>query len=203
MKKKLSILAVLLLAVTISAYSVGGTYAKYTTTASVTGTAPVAKWAVALKSGNTVFNGTTTTFDLIGTRKDTKDDAAETDVVADKIAPGTYGDFALEVDGTNTEVTYNYSISFTVANPPANLKFYSDEDMTSELTAVNDVYSLDGTVAHDAASKDNTLQVYWKWAYEVGEGAEAIATNDGVDTELGTTPVSMVVTATLTATQVD
>ena len=198
MKKKLSILAVLLLAVTISAYSVGGTYAKYTTTANVTGTAPVAKWAIAMKSGGQEI---TTTFDLVSTRKDTVDSNAEADVAAGKIAPGTYGNFALEVDGTGTEVSFNYGLTFTVTNMPTNLKFYSNADMTTEITATDGVYSItSGTVAVDAESKIAQSTVYWKWVYENAPGETA---NDEADTTNGLAAANMTVSATVTATQVD
>lgn len=202
MKKKLSVLLVLVLAVAISAYSVGGTYAKYTSTIDVAGTATVAKWAIAMKQGETTLTNNSS-FDLIATRKDTLDGNDEANVAASRIAPGTYGSFGLTVDGTGTEVDFTYTVSFTVTGKPANLKFYSDAAMNTEIVPneTTGVYSMmSDTIANTAESKISTGTVYWKWVYETTDGDGADTANGIAGGESGT---AMVVNATVTATQVD
>ena len=65
MKKRLSILAVLLLAITVTAYSVSGTYAKYTSNAAGTSTARVAKWAFQINDNDVTNSFTFNLFDTL------------------------------------------------------------------------------------------------------------------------------------------
>lgn len=193
MKKRMSILAVLVLAVAATAYSVSGTYAKYTSTAEVAGTAQVAKWAIVFKNGeNTITDGAT--FNLGRT--------ADTGVVNEKIAPGTTGSFNFGVNSTGTEVAFSYGISFTVADKPTHLKFYSDSTYSTEITpdgsGVYTVLATTNVAAGTAATPSQT--VYWKWAFEDDPSTVAY---DGVDTTEGVAAATMTVNATLTATQLD
>ena len=187
MKKKLSVLLVLVLAVAISAYSVGGTYAKYTTTANYTGTANVAKWNIAMKSGDTTLTAGES-FSIART--------ADTNVADERIAPGTTGTFNLQLDATNTEVAFGYTISFTVTNKPTNLKFYSDSSYQNEITATSDVYTVSSNTIGLADAKTTNDTIYWKWEFETTDG-------DATDTAEGIADQDMTVNVTLTATQVD
>ena len=193
MKKRMSILAVLVLAVTATAYFVSGTYAKYTSNADVSGSAQVAKWNVTFTDGsNTITDGAT--FSLGRT--------ADTGVSGDtKIAPGTTGSFTFGVNAADTEVAFVYGISFTVENKPTYLKFYSDSEMTQEITATSGVYTV--TANTNVAATDTvaeTKTVYWKWVFEDETDATA---NDATDTTEGIAAATMTVNASLTATQLD
>ena len=195
MKKKLSILAVLLLAVAISAYSVGGTYAKYTTTANVTGSAPVAKWAFEVTANGEAVG--TENFDLSTTIYDTNGDAAETDVAEGYIAPGTYGSFDVELDGTGTQVSYTYGVTFTLGDAvPTNIKFYSDEDRQQEIEPVNGVYTAASGTVLVGGTQVNGATIYWMWDYETTDG-------DADDTADGEAAEPMLVNISFTATQAD
>lgn len=184
MTKKLSILAALVLAVLVTANSVGGTYAKYTTTQSVSGTATVAKWAMALtaKDGS---NTQTTTINLA-------DGLTDGNVASGKIAPGTSKTFSFEVDGTGTEVAYNYTIVLSnFQNMPTNFVI---EGATYD--ADTKTYTIEDTVLVDASSKISTHTITWTWAYETTNG-------DAADTLDGEAAKTMTFDATITATQVD
>lgn len=194
MRKRLSILAVLLLAVAISAYSVGGTYAKYTTTANVTGKAPVAKWNVVMKANDTTVSENEE-FILSSTITET-DGSDESEVVAGKMAPGTRGSFSVELDASNTEVAFDYAISFTLEDAPTNVKFYSDDTYSTEISADSNVYSLAGDTVGLTDTKVINVPVYWQWAYETTNG-------DATDTSEGVTAADMLVHITYTATQAD
>ena len=90
---------------------VGSTFAKYTSTASGTATATVAKWSI--KVGDTDIVATdTVTFDLFATVNDT-DGSDEGDVLDGKVAPGTQGSFTIELKN-ESEVTANYVIALSV-----------------------------------------------------------------------------------------
>lgn len=193
MKKKMSLLAVLLMAVAVTAYSVSGTYAKYTSsTDSKSDTARVAKWDIDFNTLDTVDHAFT--FDLFDTIVDT-DDSGETDVwsnAADKvIAPGTKGEFIISLLN-NSEVTANYSIDFDVTNGAGIPVEFSvnDGDWTATLADIADT----------ELSKDSTnptaVKVQWRWTFE--------GNDDSDDTALGLDGTATIeVAAQVTATQVD
>lgn len=198
MKKKLSILAVLVLAITVTAYSVSGTYAKYTSNAAGTSTARVAKWAFTVNSAN-ITKTNTFTFDLFKTVKDS-DGAAETDVKvgADEniIAPGTSGSFKIALANAS-EVNAKYSIAYTVTND-ANIPVefsVNGTDWTKDLTTLNVT-----DAAINMTSGEAEVNVQWRWTYEATD-------RDAADTTLGVNAVeadqTITVKADVTATQVD
>ena len=190
MTKKLSILAVLTLAVLATAYSVGGTYAKYTTTVNVTGTAAVAKWDMDL----TATDGSdteTTTINLASGLDDSN--------VADgKIAPGTTKSFTFEVDGTGTEVAYNYTIVLSnFQNMPTNFVISGATDNG------DGTYTITGSTVNLADAKVNDHTITWTWAYETKDSENSVTVGDTADTTDGTNAATMTFDATITATQVD
>ena len=215
MRKRLSILAVLLLAVAISAYSVGGTYAKYTSTfTGSSSTARVAKWAF------TVGNETTAlandfAFDLFATINDSNGTSAETDVDVDGvdsdgddigdekvIAPGTSGSFNLKLYN-QSEVNATYAINYTVtpAGVPLEFSVNNGADWTSDLTDVT------ATAINMGANADITIM--WRWAFTVDDDGttdtvDEAAVRNAADTALGLVGTATPsVTAAITVTQVD
>jgi len=194
--------ATLLLALTlITSCFVGGTFAKYTSSATATSTATVAKWDIKVNNTDITQNDSVT-INLFDTINDTGNTDDETDVVDNKIAPGTSGSFALEVTNAS-EVNAVYSLSFGINNNSnIPLQFSTDGHTWKDSIAgiaVNDV-----EINMNGAS--NTTTVYWQWPFERGTGDELVA-NDTADTDLGiaaqTAAPSVEVTATITATQVD
>ncbi len=200
MKKKLSILAVLLLAVAISAYSVGGTYAKYTSTyTSASSSARVAKWAFTLgKNGAALSNDFT--FNLFDTIIDTKNDAAETDVAAGLIAPGTKGSFSIALyNASEVNATYSLSLALTNANNiPVEFSFDGGSTWTNNLATA----SAAGTLTMNAESA-STVSVLWRWSYDADATIYTDRT-DATDTAIGLNGTyTLSATATVTVTQVD
>ncbi len=201
MRKRLSILAVLLLAVAISAYSVGGTYAKYTSTiAGSSSTARVAKWAFEVNDA-AVTNSFT--FNLFDTLYEADTSTAEADVASlgeDKvIAPGTGGKFALKLANAS-EVNAKYTIDYTVTNE-SSIPIEFSIDGTNWTTGLADV--TEGVNINKGAN--TTVNVYWRWAFTGDASANyTSAQTDVTDTTLGTAGTATVtVKADLTVTQVD
>lgn len=160
----------------ISTSLMGGTLAKYTTEVSGTGTADVAVWKVEFKEGTTEWGSTAAnnTFTLADTATN-----ASTNHAANKVAPGSTGSFVLHIDGTGTEVAFDYTIKIdttnlkTVTNSKAiPIKFYSDASFTTEIPSTG----FTGTVAVADATKKKDQTIYWKW----------VTANDAGDTEVGT-----------------
>lgn len=106
----------------LSTSVISGTLAKYTSTASSTATATVAKWSFKVGAGGTNVTATNDitgtnpfTFDLFGSIKDTGGTEKETDVtdVTGKhiIAPGTSGQITLALEN-DSQVNAGYTIKF-------------------------------------------------------------------------------------------
>ncbi len=189
MKKKgfiirLAVLAVVLCLVTMSLTA--GTLAKYASEASGDATATVAKWSVALKKDATEVTGPNSiTLNL----HDADQEAANL-VAANKVAPGTKGSFALEVDGSGTEVAFSYTIELDMSDTAlatAPVKFYSNSDRTAEIALNSDKkLVLTDNVMTDAedAAKKITQTVYWKW--DSTNYDTSITEEDKRDTKAGT-----------------
>lgn len=179
MKKKHNVVGVLgktAVALTlISTCLVGGTLAKYTSAVTGTGSAYAAKWEVAFKADSNKTSATTerTTDFTLDALKDTR--TSSTDLVSDgKIAPGSTGSFAVEIDGKNTEVAYDYAITLNKTGLNGiPIKFYSDSAMTTEITA-----AITGSVKPADATKKKTQVIYWKWDTPIANG-------DTADTTIG------------------
>lgn len=196
MKKKLSVLLVLVLAVAISAYSVGGTYAKYTSTfEGATSTARVAKWAFEIND-NEADATQEFTFDLF---ESVNDSNVATGTNENIIAPGTTGSFAIKL-ANKSEVNANYTVDYTVtntANIPVEFSIDNGATWTTDLadvaaTAIN-------------MNADTTITIQWKWAF-TGAASENYKTaqTDVTDTGLGLDGTDTItVKADITVTQVD
>ncbi len=149
--KSAVLLLVLLVLVAVSAMYVASTYAKYTAEVTGSGTTTVAKWQ--FKEDNTGI--TTMTLDLADTYNPTT-------LTADRIAPGTEGNFVIELSNENSEVGVEFTISFDDVDFPQNIVVNGGNDITGKI-AVGDTLE---------------VEVPWVWAYE--SGADDVDTADGV-----------------------
>lgn len=202
--------AVLMLALTlVTCCFVGSTFAKYTSTASGTDSVTVADWEINVgPTGNTVdiTGEDTITFALFDTINDTKDDADETDVRDDMIAPGTKGSFSFNIANAS-DVNAQYKVEFFVytkngeekvaATFPTNFVFTTKNGgATVTNTPANSLSNIEFTaIAMDATA---TVQIDWAWAFVTGEGA-----GDAADTADGIANKTIYVDATITVEQVD
>lgn len=180
---KIGAAAVVLTLVTSSL--VGGTFAKYTSSTAGTGTAQVAKWAIAFKEGDTTV-GDTFSFDL----KNTNSEVVTTD---DKLAPGSEGEIKFVINGTGSEVGYTYSAEADVSGlNGVPIKFYSDSARTTELTPTNDKIAFASTdVTLDKVGDDQTIDIFWAWS----------TLTDKADTTQGTTGTTGTIKLAVTAEQ--
>ncbi len=178
-------LGVLALALTlVSTCLLGGTLARYTSEVTGTGTANIAKWAVAFKQ-----NDTEKTADFNFTLADTK--ATNANVATDAVAPGDKGEIKLVIDGTGSEVAYEYKIELNATDfseTAGNVKFYSNADYTTEWS------NADFTkVALANVGSPVEKSIYWQWV-----GGED---NNANDTTAGKAAADITFTIKLTAQQ--
>ena len=206
-KNRIMRLASAMLVLTIvTTCAISGTFAKYTSTASGSGAATVAKWSFKAIGEEIAVTGDKTDlqFNLFDTINGTGNTDDETDVVDNKIAPGTSGSFGIKVQNTS-EVTAKYTIALAETND-------SDIPLQYSLNGTNWVDSIEKLTMDDLTNQtlainaaEVTHTVYWRWVYEgTTSGAHANQT-DATDTALGiaTTAPTVTIEATITATQVD
>ena len=235
--KTLRVAGLLLALVLVTSCFVGGTFAKYVTSDKSTDSARVAKFGVTVTANGTVFaeeykdpTDTTVTVKSVGAMtvggKDYKN----------LVAPGTKGDLAKAVLSGTPEVSVrvDYTAEVSLGDnwvyksaPDAAGQFYCPLTIKINNTAIDGVtYSnkqaLESAIAEtiNGYSKtyapntnlgnqgDDALKISWTWAFETGEGADAIKANDVKDTYLGDqavagNPGTITVGLTTTVTQID
>lgn len=149
-KTKLMRAALLLLVLTlVTSCFVGGTFAKYTTSAEGSDTARVAKWGVVITAHGETFAKTyaTDTENVAGT-------IANSVVSADKvIAPGTKGNMVgMTITGTpEVAVNVSYAANFKVKGWTVDDKFYCPLQIKVGSTMI------DGATFNNAAAFENAV----------------------------------------------
>ncbi len=190
--KRMSVLAILVLAISITAFSVAGTYAKYTSTDTISDKARVARWNINELVNVSLFEDTYNN----GAVKNLDDDTSVTDV----IAPGTKGSYNFKLEGS---VETNYTIKATVKEAletnglEGRVVYYlkdgdtvlnSDTSLAGLKAALEALY--DGNTIYAAGSLDEkTYTIEWEWVFEktttVDETTVIDSENDATDTALG------------------
>lgn len=174
----------------------GRTFAKYTSSATGTDTATVAKWS--FKVGNKEIATTeaqTIDINLFSTIKDSDLTSDEEHVASGKIAPGTSGSFDLTVENSS-EVAAKYAISLEItegASLPIKYAVKTDGTQPAESDWKDTIDSVSETEI--AVGKTGDAKVYWKWAFDGDDTATGIAARESA--------TKVTVKATVTATQVD
>ena len=198
--KTVKFMALVLFVTILAIILVSGTYAKYTTSATGSDTATVAKWSIKLGDED-IAKSTEKTFtiDLFSTITNT-DGSEEKNVKKTDgtlIAPGTMGSFTLASLKNESEVNAKYSVTYTLLNESGvPLEFTTNKDdessWKSDFTAVN--------VSNEALATDataTTATVYWRWAFTKDTA------RDTSDTTLGTTTPTVTLTAKIDVEQAD
>lgn len=144
MNKKTSIIVFGVLALFI----IGGvTYAAFVQNSTAKSTSIVAKWRFKANNSKETF-----TIDLAKNASN---------LLNDKIGPGSNGSFDIELDGTGSQVNIDYSVTFAnLENIPDNMKFYSDN--TKKVSVNLASYKLSGTLNYGDKMK-KTYTIYWEW----------------------------------------
>ena len=186
------LVAVLAVTMMFTMCFVGGTFAKYTSSATGTDNANVAKWDIRV-NGSEIATSNTFTFDLFQTITDNDLTSAENDIApADGsiIAPGTSGKFSIAIQNLS-QVNATYAIDYTVTND-GNIPVEFSTNGTDWKTNINDL-DVSGVAIDMGATA--TVTVQWMWVFDG---------DDGIDTNLGKEgTATLTVAAAVTATQVD
>ena len=173
---------------------VGGTFAKYTSSATGTDSATVAKWDIKV-GGTNIATNNTFTFNLFETIKDSNgidDESDMSPVDGSIIAPGTRGSFDIVIKN-DSQVNATYAIDYTVTNTN-NIPVKFSVDGTNWFDDINylDVRSVAINMGATA-----TVTVQWMWEFERIDV-------DTQDTTLGSAAsATLTVSAAVSAIQVD
>ena len=202
--KMMRIASILAVAVLLSTCVIGGTFAKYSTEATTSDSARVAKWDIEVEDAKIAVTGDqpTVTFDLFNyTDANVDTNGANDD--AKVIAPGTTGSFTLTIENLS-EVNAEYTIALAETN--ANnipLQYSLDNSTWKDSIAELTMTGLTEQAIAMNATKEHT--VYWRWVFDAAEtdGAHAGQTNAN-DTILGIGGTAAVtITANILVEQVD
>lgn len=186
------LVAVLAVTMMFTMCFVGGTFAKYTSSATGSDSATVAKWDIKV-GGTNIATNDTFTFDLFKTITDSDLTSSENDmspVDGSIIAPGTSGKFEIQIKN-DSAVNATYAIDFSATNLN-NIPVQFSTDGTTWKTDITELNVSDTAINMGAQT---TVTVQWKWAFDG---------NDTTDTNLGKDGTATItVSAKVTATQVD
>lgn len=147
-KRRHAIILAIILFILGLAMIVAGTYAFYRSTISGTINGSISVWTFKANNNASSFNITLTPSQTTSTLNST-------------MAPGTSGSFTINLSTKNNGLSADYTITFSgFTNKPANLKFYSDSNFTTETDITASGYKITGTLA---ANSEETKTIYWKW----------------------------------------
>lgn len=169
-KKKILLVGIILLIITLS-FIGGQVFSKYLTQVKGEGTANIASWNFKVNEQEEQIQ----TIHLLGNSKDKN-------LANGKIAPGSTGEFSIQIDGTGTEVGIDYKVIFqNEKNKPSHLKFNYQGKEYNSITEIEDI--LNGSIYVDEEEKTRKINIQWYWAYETGRSQEEIEKNDQIDTK--------------------
>lgn len=201
MKRKKSIAARLGIAAfaltLVTTCMTGGTLAKYASEVTGTGTAAAAKWDVEMKADANKTAATTVqsgnfTFTLDSTQSG---NAAHALVAENKVAPGSTGSVALQINVKATnEVKTGGSFEIDTTNLNGlPIKFYEDASFTKEITMTDKKGTVTSTttVAPETAGTIDQV-IYWRWDTTSTDTADTTIGKKATDAErTGTFTIKM------------
>lgn len=145
----------------VTASLVGGTFAKYTSTASGTATATAAAWNITFEGNSKTYsNGTSITL--------SKDDNGR---AKNMIVPGDSNTLDLKILGNDSEVGFDYTIEIKSKAPEGTTYPIIWRKDGTELTG----NTIKGHVNYAAGAMDKTETITWE--LPVDTGAENVAGN--------------------------
>ncbi len=184
---------------------ISSAWARYTTSATVTDSARVAKFDVDFKQGKTTFTGTAAEINLFGTelahiyQGNTTAGNKNVNGTTKLIAPGSEGSATIEVVNTSeVDIVINMTATVTANNVP--LQFSVKVGEGAQTSYSTDLESLlqDAVASVELAATNGTtasttqVQIFWKWG----------DSSDETDTDLGESTPTCTVSIKLDACQI-
>lgn len=168
--KKIVLICIAIIAIVLS-FIGGHAYAKYMSRVSGKGTAEIASWSFKVNENDEKMQNISL-----------KSTINNENLIDNKIAPGTEGNFQIKIDATGSDVGINYNVKFeNETQKPTNLKFTYNGKTYNSITELEE--DLSGTINANDENKTKTLSINWNWEYETGNTTEEINANDIIDTQ--------------------
>ena len=189
--KKKIVLIVAILSIIVVSFMGGQSFSKYVSQVKGYGQFDIAKWSFLVNGQESSMN----TIDLSSTCNN------ET-LIDNKIAPGTEGNFNIEIDATGSEVGIQYQVTFDEkSQKPNNLYFIYNKSTYANFDDL--AYALKGVINADAENKKISIPIKWIWEYETGNSPELREPEDAEDTQDGKTLQNYAFDVIVTGTQVE
>jgi hypothetical protein len=167
MKNKKRVIGAIIILALITIVSIAGyTFARYYKSINVGGgSATIARWSFGSKNISTDIN-----------------------LSDEKIAPGSSGEFEIEVDATNSEVPVEYEILVSEEkNIPTNMNFFAEikneQNTTLSTTATYSSFeglasdALKGTIPVEKNNQKRIVVVHWNWEFNDDDTSSVDATD--------------------------
>ncbi len=171
---------------------VGATFSRYTSTATATPTAKVAKWKV-LVGNQDISSGETKSFDATVTWDE------NVNIQTGFIAPGSKGKMTFVINANETQVPVDYTVNINTEeiNLHKQIKITKvtatpSEGTEADLSSIAESSTYSGKIELSEISKPVTVTVYVEWAAQE---------NDSDDTTIGSTLSTISLPITVTANQ--
>ena len=158
-----------ILFVGVMGYVIADTYSKYITSTSGSANVRIARWKIMVNNQDVVTNN-----DVSSVIEPVF--SGSNDVAPDVIAPGVEGYFDITIDGSDTDVSFNYTI-YTDDNENSDvsdliLSGYSiDGGSRQSITSQNGQISITNSILYNQVDKDVTVRIYFKWNDDENNGA--------------------------------
>ena len=189
--KKKRVLIVAILSMIVISFMGGQSFSKYISQVKGYGQFDIAKWSFLVNGQESSMN----TIDLSSTCNNGT-------LINNKIAPGTEGNFNIEIDATGSEVGIQYQVTFDEkSQKPNNLFFIYNRSTYANFSDL--AYALKGVINADAENKKISIPIKWIWEYETGNSPELREPEDAEDTQDGKTLQNYAFDVIVTGTQVE
>lgn len=171
-KKKILVIVAVLSAIIVS-FMGGQSFSKYVSQVKGQAQMEVARWSF-------LVNGEEESIQNMQLGSTCDDET----LLDNKIAPGTQGNFNIEIDATGSEVGIQYHVTFEEkSQKPRNLIFIYNKSTYANLQDLE--VALEGVIDANDETKKISIPIQWKWEYETGNDEELRETEDREDTEDG------------------
>ena len=179
-KRKIRILLALL-SLTILLSSIQSSYAKYLSAANAIANVTISRWSIIVNNQD-ILNNSDFSSTIVPTFE------SNTHIANNIIAPTSRGSIQLDIDGTNTDVSYRGTIDFELSDdttiPDIKITGYKiNNDAVHNFTA-NEEHEITITHLRTDTSKTDIVIIYFEWIDGTGESMnnlqDAAATRNAI-----------------------
>lgn len=187
-EKKYLMFVLTLMSIFITMCMVNETYAKYVSTANATTRSSIARWRILVNNDDITLGSTSTS--LI-----TPVFPGTSDIASGVIAPNAEGYFDLVLDGSNTDVSFTYTITIAPNSSSPVTELVATKYAINGATPVDFTGSgtptLTGTVRLSDQSRVKNIRVYIKWDDSLNLMTNAEDTNTTTGNQKGMLDVTV------------